>query len=105
LVLLETANHSHFGACALPPIRVLKGNQKYCVSTVHFLVSLTINPHTKAPLSHCLKSLTIMAAAAKLRALLSEKDKIVVCPGIYDGFTARISIEAGFECLYMVRIY
>jgi 2-methylisocitrate lyase-like PEP mutase family enzyme len=45
-----------------------------------------------------------MAAAARLRAFLAEKDKIVVCPGIYDGFTARISIEAGFECLYMVRI-
>lgn len=46
-----------------------------------------------------------MAAAAKLRALLAKEDKVVVCPGIYDGFTARIAIEAGFECLYMVRIY
>jgi hypothetical protein len=30
--------NSLFVACALPPIRILKGNQNYYVSTVHFLV-------------------------------------------------------------------
>jgi 2-methylisocitrate lyase-like PEP mutase family enzyme len=43
-----------------------------------------------------------MASAAKLRSWLAEKDKIIVCPGVYDGFTARIALNAGFECLYMV---
>jgi hypothetical protein len=42
-------------------------------------------------------------AATKLRELLAEKDKIVVCPGVYDGFTARIALETGFDCLYMVE--
>lgn len=41
-------------------------------------------------------------AATKLRELLAEKDKIVVCPGVYDGFTARIALASGFDCLYMV---
>jgi hypothetical protein len=44
-----------------------------------------------------------MAAVSKLRALLAEKDNIIVCPGVYDGFTARIALAAGFDCLYMVR--
>ena len=44
-----------------------------------------------------------MAAVKKLRSWLAEKDRIVVCPGVYDGFTARIVLNAGFECLYMVR--
>lgn len=45
-----------------------------------------------------------MSAAAILRKMLADKDKIIVCPGIYDGFTARIALQAGFDCLYMVRI-
>ena len=42
-------------------------------------------------------------AAARLRELLANKDKIIVCPGVYDGLTARIAIRQGFDCLYMVR--
>jgi 2-methylisocitrate lyase-like PEP mutase family enzyme len=41
-------------------------------------------------------------AVAALRAQLAEPGKIVVCPGVYDGFTARIALKAGFDCLYMV---
>ncbi|KAJ9144997.1 Carboxyphosphonoenolpyruvate mutase [Pleurostoma richardsiae] len=44
---------------------------------------------------------TPVSAAAKLRNLLARKDKILVCPGVYDGITARIALKAGFECLYM----
>lgn len=40
--------------------------------------------------------------AAKLRALLARPNEIIVCPGVYDGLTARIALRAGFECLYMV---
>ena len=41
-------------------------------------------------------------AATKLRELLAKKDEIVVCPGVYDGFTARIALATGFDSLYMV---
>ncbi|KAG0648537.1 2,3-dimethylmalate lyase [Hyphodiscus hymeniophilus] len=47
------------------------------------------------------KPTTPVPAAAKLRELLAEKDKVVVCPGVYDGFTARIALAAGFDALYM----
>jgi 2-methylisocitrate lyase-like PEP mutase family enzyme len=40
-------------------------------------------------------------AAARLREMLNDSEKIVVCPGIYDGLTARIALQVGFDCLYM----
>ena len=43
-----------------------------------------------------------MAATAKLRAMLTQDGKIIVCPGVYDGLTARIALSEGFDCLYMV---
>ena len=42
-------------------------------------------------------------AAAKLRAQIAEEGKIVVCPGVQDGLSARVCLAEGFENLYMVR--
>lgn len=47
---------------------------------------------------------TQQTAVARLRAQLAEPDNIIVCPGVYDGFTARIALKAGFDCLYMVSL-
>lgn len=47
---------------------------------------------------------TQQTAVARLRAQLAEPDHIIVCPGVYDGFTARIALKAGFDCLYMVGL-
>ncbi|KAL7953926.1 Pyruvate/Phosphoenolpyruvate kinase-like domain-containing protein [Trichoderma compactum] len=44
---------------------------------------------------------TQQTAVARLRAQLEEPDNIIVCLGVYDGFTARIALKAGFDCLYM----
>ncbi|KIX00057.1 uncharacterized protein Z518_10984 [Rhinocladiella mackenziei CBS 650.93] len=41
------------------------------------------------------------SAAAILREMLSDPEKIVVCPGVYDGYTARIALDIGFDALYM----
>lgn len=41
-----------------------------------------------------------LMGAAKLRAML-QSDKIVLVPGVYDGYTARLTIAAGFDVLYM----
>ena len=41
-------------------------------------------------------------AATRLRHLLAENE-IVLAPGVYDGFSARVALEVGFDCLYMVR--
>ncbi|KAL2836473.1 Pyruvate/Phosphoenolpyruvate kinase-like domain-containing protein [Aspergillus pseudoustus] len=41
-----------------------------------------------------------LPAPTRFRQLLAEQD-IVVAPGVYDGFSARIALEVGFDCLYM----
>ncbi|CAK7221454.1 hypothetical protein SBRCBS47491_004531 [Sporothrix bragantina] len=40
-------------------------------------------------------------AVAILREKLADPDKVVVCPGIFDGYTARIALDAGFDAIYM----
>jgi hypothetical protein len=42
-----------------------------------------------------------LSAATKLRRHL-ETDEIIVAPGVYDGFSARIANEVGLDCIYMV---
>lgn len=42
------------------------------------------------------------SSAAKLRELLADESKIIVCPGVFDGLTAKIALQAGFDALYMV---
>lgn len=41
-------------------------------------------------------------AVQKLRNMLADPEKFIACPGIYDGFTARIALREGVDCLYMV---
>ena len=38
----------------------------------------------------------------KLRELMKDEGKIIIGPGVYDGLTARIALQVGFDCLYMV---
>lgn len=45
---------------------------------------------------------TAPTAAAKLRKLLSDRSRILVAPGAYDGISARVALSLGFEALYMV---
>ncbi|KAI0843535.1 Phosphoenolpyruvate/pyruvate domain-containing protein [Hypoxylon sp. FL0890] len=40
-------------------------------------------------------------SATKLRQMLADPDKIVVCPGVHDGLTARVALNVGFDALYM----
>ncbi|KIX94707.1 uncharacterized protein Z520_09397 [Fonsecaea multimorphosa CBS 102226] len=40
-------------------------------------------------------------AATILREMINDPEKIVVCPGVYDGYTARIALDMGFDALYM----
>ncbi|KAK0382462.1 hypothetical protein CLIM01_00119 [Colletotrichum limetticola] len=46
-------------------------------------------------------SSTPVSAATKLRQRLSETDDLILLPGVYDGFSARIALEVGFDGLYM----
>ena len=48
-------------------------------------------------------SLYVTPAASKLRRMLKDTKDLIVCPGVYDGLSARIAMEVGFKGLYMVR--
>ena len=41
-------------------------------------------------------------SATKLRHFLENSNKILPCPGVYDGFSARVALSVGFSALYMV---
>lgn len=43
-------------------------------------------------------------AATKFRNMLINSDRLIVCPGVYDGLSARVAHEVGFEALYMVSV-
>ncbi|PSK56045.1 2-methylisocitrate lyase, mitochondrial [Elsinoe australis] len=44
---------------------------------------------------------TYTPAAARLRQLLAESTAPLTLPGVYDGLTARIALNVGFQALYM----
>ena len=44
-----------------------------------------------------------MTPGKRLRQLLDNKQNIIIAPGVYDGYSARIALEVGFDCIYMVR--
>lgn len=46
---------------------------------------------------------TPVRAAARLRQLLEDPEKLIVCPGIYDGLTARIALSLSLDALFMVE--
>lgn len=37
----------------------------------------------------------------KLRRWLTDPEKTIVCPGVYDGLTAQIALSQGSECLFL----
>ena len=46
-----------------------------------------------------------ISGATKLRRMLNETDELIVCPGVYDGLSARIALQLGFSAMYMVRLW
>jgi 2-methylisocitrate lyase-like PEP mutase family enzyme len=47
-------------------------------------------------------SLKPLTGAKRLRELLKDPKKLVLCPGVYDGLTARLALATGFDAIYMV---
>lgn len=69
-----------------------------------FLVSLTGIKPLPLSMSPTTASLKPLFGASKLKAMLENTDELIVCPGVYDGLSARIAIHVGFNALYMVRL-
>ena len=45
-----------------------------------------------------------LSAATRLRRQITDTNKLIVCPGVYDGFSARIAMSVGFDAMYMVSL-
>ena len=45
---------------------------------------------------------TLIPASTRLQNMIRDSDHLIVCPGVYDGLSARTALEVGFEALYMV---
>lgn len=43
-----------------------------------------------------------LSAATRLRRQITDTKNLIVCPGVYDGFSARIAMSVGFDAMYMV---
>ena len=43
--------------------------------------------------------------AKRLRELLKDPNHLVLCPGVFDGLTARLALATGFEAIYMVSTF
>ena len=46
-------------------------------------------------------STTPLRASTRLRQMIKTSPRIIVCPGVYDGLSARIALEVGFKAMYM----
>lgn len=44
----------------------------------------------------------VVLPATQLKRRLEDTKDLIVCPGVYDGFSARIALSVGFDALYMV---
>jgi hypothetical protein len=47
---------------------------------------------------------TTILAATKLRRIVEDPNAFLMCPGVYDGYSARIALQVGFDGIYMVRL-
>ena len=41
--------------------------------------------------------------ATVLRRMFEDPEGFVLAPGVYDGLSARVALEVGFDALYMAR--
>lgn len=60
----------------------------------------TTNDPSQDTVGTALTTKFLSPATALKRRLESTKD-LIVCPGVYDGFSARIALSIGFDALYM----
>lgn len=57
----------------------------------------------RADSANIIKSSAPLTGGKRLRELLKDPSNVVVCPGVFDGLSARMALAAGFDAMYMVR--
>lgn len=86
------------------PLFAVPSSRSSSISTTTWLKLNSSAPtHIKVEQVQAIAEDEPFTGAKKLRHLLENTDELVVCPGVYDGLSARTAIELGFKSLYMVR--
>ena len=68
------------------------------------VLELTPSPKSDSTAHHGYASKQCNSGAQKLQNLLYNTNELIVCPGVYDGLSARVAINTGFNAMYMVRL-
>ena len=88
-----SSSEQHIGSPVLPPAQNDKQDK---VADEQDTV-----PDTPEVVASTLPTKLLSPASALKHRLQNTKD-LIVCPGVYDGFSARIALSVGFDALYMV---
>jgi hypothetical protein len=84
----------------------------FVLSTAHNIIHFFVIPSKMAPAAIVVnespatldrKITKHESSATRLRNNLETGAGLIVCPGVYDGLSARIALDVGFDALYMVR--
>ena len=77
--------------------------ESYAVQAPPSVSSSASSSGSWLPLNHVMASVNKpTSGATKLRKMIFESNELIVCPGVYDGLSARTALEVGFNALYMV---
>lgn len=77
-------------------------NSVAAMSTTWLKLNSTAPIHVQLEGTPVLPENEPFSGAKKLRYILENTNELIVCPGVYDGLSARTAIELGFKSLYMV---
>lgn len=87
-----TCNNQFNAACVIPP-----NTQAIDTAAIANHDDTETNGTPVTP-----KSEAFLSGATRLKKMVQESPDMIVCPGVYDGFSARIALSVGFSAMYMV---
>lgn len=61
----------------------------------------TATTTTITPVAAPVTTSPFVPASTRLQNMLKNTNDLIVCPGVYDGLSARTALEVGFDALYM----
>lgn len=101
---IETENYRLDGSASPSSL----GDSTMIANAAASMSTTWLKLNSSAPIHIQLEGAAVMpenepfSGAKKLRYILENTNELVICPGVYDGLSARTAIELGFKSLYMV---
>lgn len=83
------------------PFSNYSSNKNSITITVDEAGQYEVNGNKHKPLVN----LYVIPGASKLRRILKDTNELIICPGVYDGLSARVAMEVGFKAMYMVSVF